>query len=168
MKILKWASMAAIAGLLFLSSANASTLVDTFNFTGYGQSDSIFILHGGGTVVDDYINVTSTVDLGLLLQGWNFNTQQGDDGHDPFEITLWTGHNMGGILLDTISLLPGQYDFGSSFAPAGDYSIQITGLTLPDGGSYQIKMSSVPLPAAFWLFGSALVGFVGFGRRKTV
>ena len=27
-------------------------------------------------------------------------------------------------------------------------------------------VSAVPVPAAFWLFGTALVGLVGFGRRK--
>lgn len=29
-------------------------------------------------------------------------------------------------------------------------------------------VSSVPLPGAIWLFGSAIVGFAGFGRRKSI
>jgi hypothetical protein len=29
-------------------------------------------------------------------------------------------------------------------------------------------MSEVPVPAAFWLFGSALIGFIGFSRRTTL
>ncbi len=33
----------------------------------------------------------------------------------------------------------------------------------PDGGD-----PDVPLPAAFWLFGSALLGFLGFSRKKSV
>ncbi len=28
-------------------------------------------------------------------------------------------------------------------------------------------ITAVPVPAAIWLFGSALVGFIGFGRRRT-
>jgi hypothetical protein len=28
--------------------------------------------------------------------------------------------------------------------------------------------SAVPVPAAFWLFGTALAGFIGFSRRRTV
>ena len=36
------------------------------------------------------------------------------------------------------------------------------------GGPYQFSISGtpVPAPAAVWLFGSALTGFVGFARRK--
>lgn len=167
MKILKWVSLAAIAGLLFVSSANAA--VYTFNdYTAPGQSDSVFLIYNGGAIVNDIINLTSTVDLSMLMEAWNFNTQQGDDGFDPFQIELWTGHNMGGTLLDTVTLSPGQYDSGTSFAPAGVYSFHITGTTLPDGGTYRIQLTSaaVPLPAAFWLFGSALVAFIGFGRRS--
>ena len=29
-------------------------------------------------------------------------------------------------------------------------------------------MSAVPVPAAFWLFGTALIGFIGFSRRTKV
>ena len=28
--------------------------------------------------------------------------------------------------------------------------------------------SAVPIPAAFWLFGTALVGFIGFGRKRNI
>jgi hypothetical protein len=35
-----------------------------------------------------------------------------------------------------------------------------------NGGSE--KLSSVPVPAAIWLFGTALIGFVGMSRRRTV
>ncbi len=167
MKILKWVSLAIIAGLLFVSSANAA--VYTFNdYTAPGQSDFVFASHNGGSLVDDIINITSTVDLSMLLEAWNFNTNNGNDGYDPFQIELWTGLNMGGSLLDTVIVLPGQYDSGTSLVPAGDYSLHITGTTLPDGGTYKIQLTSaaVPLPAAFWLFGSAMVAFIGFGRRS--
>lgn len=33
--------------------------------------------------------------------------------------------------------------------------------------SYNITPSSVPVPSAVWLFGSAIAGFFGFNRRKT-
>ena len=32
----------------------------------------------------------------------------------------------------------------------------------------QINSSPVPVPGAIWLFGSALAGFIGFNRRKTI
>ncbi|MDN5941662.1 MAG: VPLPA-CTERM sorting domain-containing protein [Nitrospira sp.] len=38
------------------------------------------------------------------------------------------------------------------------------------GGSYQLQMwgstAPVPLPAAAWLFGSGVIGLIGFARRK--
>jgi hypothetical protein len=35
-------------------------------------------------------------------------------------------------------------------------------------GNYKINLSvsSVPVPAAFWLFGSGLIGFVGLSKKK--
>jgi len=36
----------------------------------------------------------------------------------------------------------------------------------PMQGSYLVQVSSVPVPAAAWLFGSGLIGLVGFARRK--
>ena len=29
------------------------------------------------------------------------------------------------------------------------------------------NISPIPIPAAIWLFGTALIGLVGFGKRKT-
>ncbi len=34
--------------------------------------------------------------------------------------------------------------------------------------AYDISVSAVPVPAAFWLFGTALVGFVGISRRRKI
>ena len=33
-------------------------------------------------------------------------------------------------------------------------------------GSYFVRVSSVPIPPAIWLFGSGLIGLIGFTRRK--
>lgn len=35
-------------------------------------------------------------------------------------------------------------------------------------GDININLNPVPLPAAAWLFGSALLGFIGFSRRRTI
>jgi len=29
-------------------------------------------------------------------------------------------------------------------------------------------VSPIPVPAAFWLFGTALIGFIGYSRRRSV
>jgi hypothetical protein len=62
-------------------------------------------------------------------------------------------------------------DFGSDLI---SYAIIDTSLTLPQPGIeiyvdniiYQSGVSAVPVPAAVWLFGTALIGLVGFGKRK--
>lgn len=57
--------------------------------------------------------------------------------------------------------------FGFGIDGYGDY------FTLDNNGVYQgelyvegIVVSAVPVPAAAWLFGTGLMGLVGFGRRK--
>ncbi|MBS3951563.1 MAG: VPLPA-CTERM sorting domain-containing protein [Methylomicrobium sp.] len=69
------------------------------------------------------------------------------------------------------------------FFNAGSYSLLVggasqklfdtDGITILNDGAYGITASltpttlnAVPVPAAVWMFGSAIVGLVGFGRRK--
>ena len=49
------------------------------------------------------------------------------------------------------TVLLGGQDFGSVFSPTADYKLSI---------------SAVPVPGAIWLFGSAIAGLIGFGRRS--
>jgi hypothetical protein len=50
------------------------------------------------------------------------------------------------------------------------YTILIGGYRTGDWGTtidgYKLSVSQVPVPAAVWLFGSALAGFMGIGRHK--
>jgi len=47
---------------------------------------------------------------------------------------------------------------------AGQYVLEIG--TLPDQSTVANKMSAVPLPGALWLFGSALLAFLGISSRR--
>ena len=49
------------------------------------------------------------------------------------------------------TVLLGGHEFGSVFGPTADYKLSI---------------SAVPVPGAVWLFGSAMAGLIGFGRRN--
>lgn len=56
---------------------------------------------------------------------------------------------------------------------AGYYLINLTGKIFtdlsdpaPDLVQYGLRISAVPVPAAVWLFGSAMIGLIGFGRSK--
>ena len=58
--------------------------------------------------------------------------------------------------------------------PIGDFTDEIQGIWstgTAGGGSYTANITNlsstiVPVPAAAWLFGSALLGFIGFSRRR--
>jgi len=57
-------------------------------------------------------------------------------------------------------------------AEAGQiYSIFVGGYRNGDWGDttdgYKLTVSQVPVPGAVWLFGSAMAGLIGFGRRKS-
>ena len=60
-------------------------------------------------------------------------------------------------------------DTGNSliyFAHDTDYS-QFIDTGYETYGTYLVRTSVVPLPAAVWLFGSGLIGLIGLARRKT-
>jgi hypothetical protein len=66
-----------------------------------------------------------------------------------------------------------QLGFGSKYVSydADGKEIPRSGTNTPEYLSAQLNVSSVsqvPVPAAFWLFGTALIGFVGLSRRTGV
>jgi len=65
-----------------------------------------------------------------------------------------SGATNGNVTLQ-IDLLMGGYAVMDNF--------KITASDEPGGG-----LNPVPVPAAFWLFGTALIGFVGMARRRKV
>jgi hypothetical protein len=94
--------------------------------------------------------------------------------HDP-NLSIWgetTGNNAGstnlygqgadqaGLALGGVANLYGLT--GNNNAGKEQSYLLSTNLTLSSTGN----LSSVPLPAAVWLFGSGLLGLIGVGRRK--
>ncbi|MET0028743.1 MAG: hypothetical protein ABW101_14035, partial [Candidatus Thiodiazotropha sp.] len=60
-------------------------------------------------------------------------------------------------------------NFVLSGLSAGTYTLQFVGnADGAMGGAYDVTVSAVPLPAAAWLFGSALLGFVTYSARRSV
>jgi hypothetical protein len=54
----------------------------------------------------------------------------------------------------------------SIFSSRYDYSVSSTGSIWQSSNSTQEEESSIPVPAAAWLFISGLVGMIGVSRRK--
>ncbi len=129
------------------------------------------------------INPTNTQFGFTIFKGQNTNSSYGHHG-------VWNSTtNDGGL---TSNSLPGggtnltvadivAYSVGDpatnigtiSFnAVAGQvYTIALGGYRTGDWGTttdgYKLSVSQVPVPGAVWLFGSAMAGLIGFGRRKS-
>jgi hypothetical protein len=54
----------------------------------------------------------------------------------------------------------------TNFLGSGDYTVWLRESKTNDDFSLTFKVTSVPVPAAFWLMGSALLGLVGFNKRR--
>jgi hypothetical protein len=61
---------------------------------------------------------------------------------------------------DGVGALCGWWNLGNCVADEGDAPYAQV--------DYTYEVSSVPVPAAVWLFGSALLGLAGVARRKKV
>ncbi|MDC1287907.1 PEP-CTERM sorting domain-containing protein [Gammaproteobacteria bacterium] len=83
---------------------------------------------------------------------------------------------IGGVTYQNLAL---AYDLSSdtSRTSTSDYFLAMQSLLHPDLSysdltgapiaSALVRLNTVPVPAAVWLFGTALVGLVGFSRRKS-
>lgn len=71
-----------------------------------------------------------------------------------------------GVMHDLNSYLPANSGWSLETARAINSNGQIVGVGVFNGQSLAYLMTPVPLPAAFWLFGSGLVGLFGFMRRR--
>jgi hypothetical protein len=93
----------------------------------------------------------------------------------------FTGYFMGGVVAtDTFTLdgdsdnLPETFPFDSSFSMVDQVAWnqvnpfhQFDNLVInPSVVPPPLPPSAVPVPAAVWLFGTALIGLVGFGKRR--
>lgn len=110
-------------------------------------------------------------------------------------VTYLSGEMVGSFLNSREDFIPLTLDssgIGSSLFPtAGDYVLELSMATLhqvgglpgcgPNSGCFDstkpftelgtydrmnVRLTSVPVPAAVWLFGSGLIGLIGLARRK--
>lgn len=112
----------------------------------------------GGSVV--------SIDSGSFVDLWTLSVDPGESasigfnlldlsvgGADIFKINGFTSAPLGSYGLTNLGT--GVYDFlvfGSAFGASG--------------GAYAGGVSAVPLPAAVWLFGSAMLGLLSLAKRK--
>lgn len=149
---------------------------------------SITTANADGVIFNDGID-PSAVDEGLVTGAFgdyvgtlgsfvDFN----DFVFDPFTFgtQLWTfgsGGNTYSFSMSTITIVS---QTSNSISLEGTGVASITGFDNTSGNftltlnqnrqafSFSSSASVVPVPAAVWLFGSGLIGLIGFARRKTV
>ncbi len=154
------------------------------------QAASISIINdqtsGGGTVVNGSGATAATANhndiVGAFSDTWVVDVDPAGDVFSLATSNFFSDFNVE-YSLDGVNF----FDYNDVVEVAGQFSIKdlslqnISGFTLRifgtlDGrftsGGYNVSVegtdvSSVPVPAAAWLFGSALMGLVGFSRRKS-
>jgi hypothetical protein len=133
------------ADLTITLAANNSSLVPAFSlYAGQQQTD-------GGTNGGYHVyNNSGTFDWSTI-----------DPGYGPTTLSYIGNASASGTdssITKTFSLGPGLYSlvFGGN-PPAGTPGSSV---------AYQATLSTVPVPAAMWLFGSGIAGLVGLARRR--
>jgi len=62
------------------------------------------------------------------------------------------------------------YNNSFAYGDAGilwlDWVDSVPGRTTTDFGSYLVRVNPVPIPAAVWLFGTGILGLIGFSKRR--
>ncbi|MDD5581102.1 MAG: hypothetical protein PHY16_17760 [Methylobacter sp.] len=103
-----------------------------------------------------------TVSPGFFADQWSLNVDPGEVASISFKsfefspfltIDGFTASSGGAYSLTNLG--PGLYNFLVSGTASGI-----------GGGQYGVGVSAVPLPAAVWLFGSAMLGFLSLAKRR--
>ena len=150
-----------------LHLADTSFILGDLLVNGGNSGDIIWTNSGNDTIItgagNDIVNAGPGNDTIALGQFSNLdsNVVRGGDGTDNLtldflstEIQLFSSNN---LWFQLVSNGGGSVDF------TGIENIQFNdGLFLTS----EIPLTTVPVPAAVWLFGSGLVGLIGIARRK--
>lgn len=127
---------------------SASVQNATFGSKTWTDSDIVLLEFGTG-VSDSQLFLDAELGAGTPTLA-SFRVQ--DDGFAFF------GVRSGGVLYEILQGLQiRDFNGGILDNATNDYVL---------ANSYDISVNAVPVPAAFWLFGTALVGLIGFGKRK--
>lgn len=114
---------------------------------------------------EDYFSFTSDKAITSIVITYDINDDPAGNVtlFQVFEGLKADGSSKGSVLTGDATGL-----FLAGPLAAGDYTIYIRETELGSLGpnSYEVSVNAVPLPAAAWLFGSALLGLVTVSRRR--
>jgi hypothetical protein len=120
--------------------------------------------YGAGTLV-----ITLTENFAYIPSDWGFIAEVGGQTAGSTDVQF---SQVGGKILDVFTPNPGFINGVGTFGntqPVGS-DVRIVGTIVHGAGggqsNFDANLQAVPIPAAALLFGSALLGMVGVGRRK--
>jgi len=159
---------------MFAFQVNAATLSwDSINVatSGVVQSVDVDAQHLTGQVSFNAVSAVATTDT------WTYNLN-GDEIVDNVALEFFDNQmTVEKVWIDgteLTSVLQGSGDYAtrlwswSGLLTSGLHTLTLENVMVTAAsGQYQLKVSTVPVPAAVWLFGSALMGLVGVSRRKS-
>jgi len=164
-------------------------LVNGTNGNAYNSFDlsGLTISAFGYLVLCDNTLAVANCNIEVASSGW---IQNGGSDGDAVAL-LFGGTFVDSVAYESMGSFLGPYAEGSSFTIADSNSIIMSIARLPNGidtnfnasdfdsacitpgsiniggsGNCSTSVSTVPVPAAIWLFGSGLVGLIGVSRRK--
>jgi hypothetical protein len=146
----------AMAAFSFQASAATLSLVSTAHFT------TNMAFTNGST-----IGSIATTPAGNVSDVWNLFVGAGEIAKITFEPKNLAQFGIKFFNIDNFTVLPNSLMTGLA---AGSHFFSVTGISNGLlGGSYQVgaSVAQTPIPAAVWLFGSALMGLTGISRRKS-
>jgi len=178
MKILRIKGLFIAAMLALFSLSTNAALVDMGTYL-TDTNTKMDYLKLSQTFGYSYTDALVNDELGLIAKGWELSSQSAlialdqtySDAHslmiaglqDCCNIITNNDTSLGQNMLPTMVIMDDWYSSGSYFTQVANVGVSESQDTL--AVSFQ-RVSAVPVPPAAWLFGSALIGLVGVGRRK--
>ncbi|MDD2739737.1 MAG: hypothetical protein PHR94_12465 [Methylomonas lenta] len=107
-----------------------------------------------------------------LFSGWDATATSNKHGSwnaDPFAPTTRGSNELTYVGHAATTTDGGSVAYTFNGLAAGHYSLWIGGNGADNTDEYykaSLSVAAVPVPGAVWLFGSAVAGMIGFGRRK--
>ncbi|MES9823692.1 MAG: VPLPA-CTERM sorting domain-containing protein [Candidatus Thiodiazotropha endolucinida] len=149
-------TLALLAGIVS-TSVFGGTVIDAGTFTDNGDAYNPSPYSGIFTDVIHFDIATSG--LSLIFSG--SHTGMAADDMLLTNTNDGAAFHLGPVFSESLSLAQGSYVFTlSGFA--------LNALDSKIYSDYDLTISAVPLPAAAWLFGSALLGFIAFSARRKI
>jgi len=153
------------AGINTVSGSLAGNCVDEPPYgiscdpaSGGGDAQDSFVVQvGTGYQIDSLFVSTSNVS-GPTSFSASFNMRDPSNNYVASNYALPLGSTTSNLVLTPIG--PGQYSismYGQGASAEGPYTLDY---------SIELNVSTIPVPAAVWLFGSGLLGLIGVSRRR--